>query len=201
MKRIIIGLVVALLATVTVTATAVATPKPGKKVTICHFTGKKYVAITVSKKAAATHVAHHQDVVTGVPAGSKAAKAFCAALPVLTATKGGKLVEGNLTSTTANLTGNLGLRLRLGQGDLCFKLTVTAPTAGSTITVSTVTLQGAGTPVITLTLPATKSGTSPLTLSGCMPLDRTLVKQLLQNASDFTITVSTSAGTLTGKLG
>jgi hypothetical protein len=202
MKRLIIGVFVALLATATVTAAAVATPSPAKKVWICHFTGKKYVATLVAKAALKAHsAAHHGDIVTGVPQKKTTARQFCSAQVVLTPTRGGQLFESALSSTAANLSGSLNLRLRPGQGDLCFLLTVNGPT-GSTVTVNSVTLErGTSTSIsLDLTKVAKTTGTSPVTMSACMPLARTVVTQVLRASSDFIVTVNTSSGILTGKL-
>ena len=56
MKRFSLSVVIVLLALATfaaTTATAKQPPKPAnaKKTNICHFTGKKYVALTVGKSA------------------------------------------------------------------------------------------------------------------------------------------------------
>ena len=202
MKRILIGLIVALLATATVAASAAAQPSPTKKTWICHFTGKKYVAVLVGKKALKAHsTAHHGDIVTGVPQTKARAQRFCSTQQVLTPVKGGRRVEAALASTAPSLRGTLSLRLRLGQGDLCFQLLVSGA-QGTSITVTAVTL-AASAKTITLDLSRVSSttGPSPVTLSACMPLSRATVKQLLQNAAQFTVTVNTSQGTLTGKLG
>jgi hypothetical protein len=203
MKRQILGLAIALLAIAVATGTATAKqpPKPlnAKKANICHFTGKKYVAITVSKSAMQTHLQHHQDVIGApVPQGTTkarkaAARAFCAALPVLTATRGGKAMSASLSSTTAGLSGSIDVRARLGQGQLCLKLMVNSAT--TPITVSGITLMQGTTTVATLnlsTLPSLTSATSPLQVSGCVNLSRSLVKQVLQ-ASALTVQVTTSS--------
>jgi hypothetical protein len=202
MKRTIgmAALVVAALAA-TIAAPVGATPAPGKKTTICHFTGKKYVAITVStKKAMAQHVAHHSDITTGVPTGNKAARTFCASQTALTPTRGGKKLAPSLTTSTSGLSGTLNLRLRLGQGDVCLSGTITSN--GGSVTVSSLTLTPtSGAPVNVNLAGLTLSGASPLTLSGCSTLSRTVVKSLLQSGGTATLTTSTPAGTLTGTFG
>jgi hypothetical protein len=210
-KRIILGLLVALVA-VAVPSVAVGTGQTpaATKVNICHFTGKKYVALTVSQSALATHVQHHQDVLgtSIVPQGTTkqkkaAARAFCAGLSVLTPTRGGKPASANLTSTTTGLTGSLNLRARLGQGQLCISLTVNSTT--TPITLSGITVINGTTTVATLnlsTLGSLTSATSPLKVSGCVDVSRALVKQILQT-SGLTLRVTTSSpsgGVLTGTL-
>jgi hypothetical protein len=215
MKRLVLGLVISLSAVATALTGIAAAKQPpkqvnGKKVNICHFTGKKYVALTVSKSALQTHVQHHQDVLGAtVPQGTTkaqkaAARAFCAALPVLSATHGGKKLSATLTSTTAGLTGSLDVRARLGQGQLCLALTVNSTTVP--ITVSGATIMQGTTTLATLnlsTLGSLTSATSPLHASGCVNVDRSLVKQVLQT-SGLTVQVSTSSpagGLLSGTLG
>jgi hypothetical protein len=213
MKRVTLSLAIALLAIAAAAGTAWAKqpPKPtnAKKVNICHFSGKKYVALTVSKSALQTHVQHHQDVIGApVPQGTTkarkaAARAFCATLPVLSATRGGKALSASLTSTTAGLTGSIDVRARLGQGQLCLELRVNSGTtpitlSGIKLMEGTTTL---ATPALSSLSPLT-STTSPLQSSGCVNVDRSLVKQVLQ-ASGLTVQVTTSSpggGLLTGTL-
>jgi hypothetical protein len=202
MKRLVIGTLVALLAAATVAAAATAKTSPTKKTWICHFTGKKYVPNYVDKAALKAHsLAHHGDIVTALPQTKVAAIRFCSAQVVLTPVKGGQRLESALSSTAPSLMGSLNLRLRLGQGNLCFQLTVNAA-QGTSITVNSVTLVRGTTTSISLDLAkVTKtSGTAPVAMGACMPLSRTLVKQVLQNASSVTVTVNTSQGVLTGKL-
>ena len=212
MRRVMIACV-ALLALATVVAgTAMATQPPGvtaKKANICHFTGKKYVAITVSKSAMQIHMLHHQDVIgASVPQGTTRAKmasarSFCTALPVLSPTRGGTPSSASLTSATAGLTGSIKTRARLGQGQLCLSLSVNSTT--TPITVSGITIMQGATTLATLnlsTLGSLTSATSPLNVSGCVNVDRSLVKQILQT-SGLTVQVATSspaAGTLTGTI-
>jgi hypothetical protein len=214
MKRFSMSISVVLLAfAVAFAGTALAKQPPktvsGKKANICHFTGKKYVALTVGTSAMATHTAHHQDMIgASVPQGTTrakqaAARAFCAKLPVLTATRGGETHSTTMTSTTAGLTGSTDVRARLGQGQLCLKLTVTSGT--TPITVSSIKLLQGTTTLATLdlsTLSTLTSATSPLQLNGCVNVSRTLVKQLL-NGTGTTLQVQTSSpagGLLTGTL-
>ncbi|MFL6005054.1 MAG: hypothetical protein ACJ744_02280 [Gaiellaceae bacterium] len=213
MQRSMLALTAALVALAAATAgTAVAKQQPAnvKKTNICHFTGKKYVAITVSTKAAMqTHVQHHQDMIGApVPQGTTksktaAARAFCAKLPVLTATHGGNPLSAKLTSTTAGLSGSIDTAARVGQGQICLKLSITSTT--TPITVSGIKILQATTTLAALdlsTVTSLTSTTSPLQVSGCVNLNRSLVKQLLQTPG-LTIQVATSSptgGLLTGTL-
>src|SRR4051795_13635669 len=213
MTRLTMGSILALAVAVAFAGTALAKQPPKtvstKKANVCHFTGKKYVALTVGKSAMATHTAHHQDLIGApVPQGTTkakqaAARAFCTKLPVLTATRGGETHSASLTSTTVGLTGSTNVRARLGQGQLCLKLTVTSTT--TPITVSAIKLMQGTTTLATLdlsTVSSLTSTTSPLQLSGCANVNRSLVKQLL-SGTGTTLQVETSSpagGLLSGTL-
>jgi hypothetical protein len=217
MKRITISLVVALLALATAlvgTAAAKKPPKPSptttKKQNICHFTGKKYVAITVSKNAVTTHMTHHQDLIglAVVPQGTKkaqkaAARAFCAALPILTTTRGGTPLTPTVTSSSTAVTGALDLRARLGQGQLCLSLTVNSTTVPITLSDVKV-LSATNATIATLdlsSLGSLTSTTSPLHVSGCVDVQRALVKQILKTTGlKIQATLSSPAATLTATL-
>jgi hypothetical protein len=211
MKRIMItGIAVVVAAASIIASTASAKPPKPTKTGVCHkgagtSATHPYVAINVATKAALSHhLRHPADVIvsstiagaTPLPAGMTL-KQFCRSLTPLTARSGGTLQSANLTSGTAGLSGKLDLRLRLGQGQLCYSLTVTSPTSPVTVTAASLT-QGSVT--LTLTLPATASGPSPLALTGCMTASRTTVKSLLKSTTPITASVTTSAGTLTGTL-
>jgi hypothetical protein len=196
MRRIaILVLAGALLTSAATTAIAVGSGgAPAQKTTICHRANShKYVAITVSNKALQTHLAHHSDVI-GPPVPQhdiKAARAYCAALPILTPKQAGRKLRASFTNAVAGVTASLNARLRLGQGQLCFILSVT----GSTV--SSATISVAGTTINLSPLPVAP-GTSS---SGCVNVARPVVKAILKNPSGATVTITTAAGTLNGSLG
>jgi hypothetical protein len=196
MRRITILLLAsALLTAGATTAAAIANSgATAKKTTICHRANShKYVALIVSNSALKTHVAHHSDVIgSPVPQNSiKAARAYCAALPVLTPKRGGRHLIATFNNTLAGVTANLDIRVRLGQGQLCFNLNVT----GSTVNSATI---GAGGTTINLSpLPVAPATSS----SGCVNVTRAAVKAIFTNPSAATVTVITAAGTLNGNLG
>jgi hypothetical protein len=165
-----------------------------KKTTICHRAdSKKYVALTVSNKALQTHLKHHTDVIgPPVPQNNiKAARGYCAALPILTPKRGGRKLSATFTNTLANVTANLDVRLRVGQGQLCFTLSVT----GTNVTAATLSAAGATINLSPLPIaPATPS-------SGCVNVSRSVVKAILQSPAGATVTLTTGAGTLNGTLG
>ena len=218
MKRPITSLVAALLVVAAVAAGAALAKKPpgtqsAQKVWICHKTSSAknpYAAVRIPASQLTNHTGHWRhagDIVTGVPQTSKAAaRAFCRAQPALTVKKGGKGVSGTVTSNIAGLTADVALRLRLGQGQVCINATFTtsAPLASSLTINSPITLQqGSGTPITLslsgVTLPIT--GTSPVHVTGCATLSRDIVKALLQGTSTFTLSIPTSAGTVTTTFG
>jgi hypothetical protein len=163
-----------------------------KKTTICHRAAKKYVALVVSNKALKTHLAHHADVIgPPVPQDNiKSARAYCASLPVLTPKQGGKKLIATFTNVPTGVSASLDVRLRLGQGQLCFTLTVT----GTKVQSTTITAGGSNAVLSPLPTSATPSA------SACVNLSRALVKTILQNPSGATVTVVTDAGTFTGTL-
>ena len=171
-------------------------PPTGKKTWICHLANtNKYVGIQVSKKALAKHVSHGPDLVADVPQ-SRAARAFCRNLPVLTARRGGMARTAELTNATNQaVTGTFRLRARIGQGQICFTANVSG---GGATDITSLTITGNGN---TLTLNVTGTETSE---SACVNVDRALVKQLLRSSDDFTVTavvdIPGSSVTLTGTL-
>jgi hypothetical protein len=164
-----------------------------KKSTICHRANShKYVAITVSNAALKAHVAHSDVVGPPVPQNNmKAARAFCAALPILTPKQGGKKLKATFSNTLGGVKAKLDVRVRLGQGQLCFNLDVT----GSTV--SSGAISAAGSTVNLSPLPVAPATSS----SGCVNLTRAVVKAILQNPAGATVAVTTAAGTLSGSLG
>jgi hypothetical protein len=225
MKRFITALLVAVLALAAVATSAALAKKPPnpqtngqKKVWICHKTSavkNPYVAVQVPMRQITNHTghgAHAADIVnatgatTPVPQTKAAARAFCRAQQALTATKGGKETSGTVTSNIAGLAADISLRLRLGQGQVCLSATfTTSAPLGTSLTInSPITLQqGSNTPLTLnlagVTLPMT--GTSPVHLAGCATLSRAIVKALLQGTSAFTLSIPTSAGTVTATFG
>jgi len=195
MRRIAVLLLAGSLLTAGATTAAFASggATTAKKTTICHRADShKYVALTVSNQALKTHLAHHSDVIgPPVPQNNiKAARAYCAALPVLTPKQGGRKLTATFTNTLTGVTADLNARVRLGQGQLCFNLNVTGSTVNAaTITVAPTTINLTPLPVA----PATSS-------NGCVNVSRAFVKAILNDPSSAAVTVTTAAGTLNGSL-
>jgi hypothetical protein len=98
-------------------------------------------------------------------------------------------------------TGTASLRLNPGQEEICFELSVqniTLPATGAHIHVGTSTQAG---PVVVPLTPPGASGTS----SGCVSVDRALIKAIIQHPENYYINVHTlplyGAGALRGQLG
>jgi hypothetical protein len=193
MRRIAVLLLAGALLTAGAT-TAAATASSGvlKKTTICHLADSHhYVAQTVSNKALKAKIANSDIVGPPVPQNNfKAAKAYCAALPVLTPKHGGRKLTATFTNTLPGVTANLNVRVRLGQGQLCFNLNVT----GSTVSAAAITV--APTTINLTPLPVAPAKSS----SGCVNVPRAAIKAMLTNPSSATVTVTTAAGTLNGSL-
>ena len=177
---------------------------PGKT-TICHFTGKKYIAVTVSNKALAQHQEHHADLINPatVPQNNRAAaNAFCASVPVLTPTRGGTALHVKLTSTVPGLSGDLTLRVRAGQGDVCLTLHVKAEGAAALSLLSAALTQSTGMNIPLTVSNAKPNGKASLKVSVCQSADRLTVKSMLKSSgAGWKVTISTSQGELTGKVG
>jgi hypothetical protein len=183
----------ALVATAATTAAVAQGAATVKKTTICHRAdAHKYVALTVGNKALKTHLMHHSDVIgPPVPQNNiKAARAYCAALPVLTAKHGGRKLSASFSNTLSGVTAKLDVRLRQGQGQLCFNLSA----SGTAVNSASIAV---GSTTINLTPLPVAPGTSS---SGCVNVTRAVVKAILGNPSGATVTLSTSAGTLNGTL-
>jgi hypothetical protein len=192
----------ALVAAVSVPAIAQSAPaaKP-TKTTICHRTmsaKKPYVRISVTTSALKGHVAHPGDIIP--------APATCPT-GVLTVGKGGKKLSANLTGAAeapgpgdADGTGTAMLRLRVGQGQICHSLSVsniTLPAAAAHIHAGVAGVAG---PVVVTLLTPDADGS----VSGCVAVDRALVKQIHKNPAGYYVNVHTSdfpAGAVRGQLG
>lgn len=186
-----VGLALLALSAATITSTALAKgpPAAAAKTWICHRTHsatKPYVKISVSAKALKGHAKHDPADIIPAPAAGCPTTA-------LTPTRGGTPLPTNLTSTTTGLSGQLSIRLRPGQGQLCFVLDVSASSA---LTVSAASITK-GTTTINLAPLPSGSGTS-LESKGCITLTRAVVLSMLHDSTSFTVSVTTSAGVLTG---
>ena len=170
--------------------TAAPTNTPPSKLTICHKTGSStnpYRRITVSSRAVTNpnsasgkvlrgHMGHAGDLILpGAPAcpagagkGAQGAKLTATLQPAAPATSG---------SGTATVT------IRLGKNELCFTLTVSGLT---NVTAAHIHRGSTGAIVVPLTAPT--SGTS----SGCVTVEKALLREILANPGAFYINVHTA---------
>ena len=171
------------------------------KTTICHKTHsatKPYVKITVTKSVLKGHIAHPGDIIPA-PAGG------CPST-VLAASQGGKRLTTVLTGAAEvpgpgdpDGSGTASLRLRKGQGEICFMLVannITLPASAAHIHKAPVGV--AGPVVVPLTAPDADGS-----VQGCVSVDRALVKDIMKNSSQYYVNVHTSdfpAGAIRGQL-
>jgi hypothetical protein len=155
--------------------------------------------VRVSTKALPGHQRHGDDITATVPQTRQEARTFCAAQQVLTPRRGGSQRAGSLTNAQeAGVTARLRVRARLGQGEVCFRLTLTGATGATSLTLSK------GGTVVTTTPSLTSLLDAGTTSTGCAVVSRETVRQLLRTPGEFTATVvATTPGgpvTLTGSL-
>lgn len=189
MRRLIVGLSVGALAAVGFAGAHAAQPQ---KVSLCHKTSSAtnpYVLVKVRPAVAARHVVHHRDVMP-VPAGG------CRSLQTLTPTRGGAGLTANLTGTAG--TGTANIRLRPGQGTVCFQFT-NLP-SGFTFALAHIHRGSNTGPIV---VPFTSTGA----VTGCVPAGslqtaRTLVREILRNPANFWVNLHLADGTvvLSGQL-
>jgi hypothetical protein len=172
-------------------------PNP-KKTTICHWTGKKYVKISVGARALKAHMRHPDPM--PAPTGS------CPGQLQPASKTGGRPLTATLTGAAEvpgpgdpNGTGTATLKLNQGRGKVCFVLTasnITLPATGAHIHVGAAGV--AGGIVVPLT-PPDASGIS----GGCVDAPRATIKAIKKNPSGYYVNVHTSdfpAGAIRGQL-
>ena len=199
MKRLLVLLGAAALA-LPAAHVAVGSSSKATKTAICHRTTSKktpYVKLSVSAAQARAHAKHSADIVPAPRSGCPKS--------VLTATSGGTALSVAMTGEVESPagdpvgTGTATIRLRAGEGRICFELkadNITLPAAGAHI--HSGAAGTAGPIVVSLTAPGT-TGTS----SGCVAAARTIVAQILANPAAFYVNVHTTdfaAGAIRGQL-
>ena len=185
MKRYGLLLAVALLAVGGYSAQAATS---AHKTVICHATksGKRpYVRIATSNRAMtrAHTTAHHGDIVN--PAGG-----VCPS-QALSSSRGGRPISGTLVPVAPNTlgSGTFVARTNLGQGRICWKLTVTGLTDVTAAHIHFLTGPNATQVAVPLALPTPFTGTA----TGCTDVSRALAKQILMSPQSFYVNVHTTA--------
>jgi hypothetical protein len=197
MRRYAILIVVGLTALVGYTGSQAAPLKPNKTV-ICHATksGKKaYVRIVTSSRSTirAHTQAHHGDIINPVGGVCPTQR--------LSATRGGRPISTTLTPVAPNLVGGGSFvgRSNIGQGRICWSLTVTGLADVTAAHIHYLTGPLATQIAVPLALPTPFTGSA----TGCATVARPLVKQILKNPDDFYVNVHTTTfpgGAISGTL-
>jgi hypothetical protein len=166
---------------------ATGAPPTPKKTTICHWTGKKYVKITVGARALKGHMRHGHDVMP--------APAVCPAQVVSVKKNGGRPLTTTLTGAAelpgpgdADGRGTATIRLNQGQGKVCFVLTasnIVLPASAAHIHVGAVTTFG---PIVVGLSPPDATGIS----GGCVSAPRDLIKTIRMNPSNYYVNIHTT---------
>jgi hypothetical protein len=184
MKRF--GLLLALLALAGATLTT-ASARTDANRTICHRTASKttpYLKLSVSAKALQAHLKHPADIIPAPRGGCPRT--------LLTGT-GGRAFQVALTGEAEGPvgdpvgTGTATLRLRAGQGQVCYQLAAKSLPAAVAAHIHRGDAGVAGPVVVPLQTP-NAAGTS----SGCAPAARTLVAAILANPASYYVNIHTS---------
>ena len=199
MKRLAVLIIVGL-ATLVGYSSSQASPPTPKKHVVCHSTGsakKPYRKIVVGTRAALkAHLAHPGDIVD--PAGG-----VCPTQS-LTALRGGRPISTTLAPVAPNTVGagSFVARSNIGQGRICWSLTVTGLNTADVVTAAHIHyLNGplATQIAVPLTLPSPFTGSA----TGCATALRALVKSILTHPENFYVNVHTNTspgGAVSGTL-
>ena len=204
MKRMLILLVPALAVTVPLATAQARTSSPeatdAALISICHRTSsarRPYVKLRVTARQRTAHLRHAADI---IPAGAGACPRT-----ILSPTSAGTALrifmtgEADVPTGDPVGTGEATIRLRRGQGQICYSLEVqniTLPSVGAHIHRG-----GAGEsgPIV---VPLRQPGANGQS-SGCATVSRAIVSQILANRSDYYVNVHTSdfpGGAVRGQL-
>jgi hypothetical protein len=196
MKRLAVLIIVGLATLVGYSSSQAAPPTPKKHV-VCHATGsakKPYRKIVVGTRAALkAHLAHPGDIVD--PAGG-----VCPTQS-LTALRGGRPISTTLAPVAPNIvgSGSFVARSNIGQGRICWSLTVTGLSDVTAAHIHYLNGPLATQIAVPLTLPTPFTGSA----TGCATVLRALVKQVLVHPENFYVNVHTTTfpgGAISGTL-
>lgn len=196
MRRHGVLIIVALLALAAYAGAQAATA--AHKTVICHATKnakKPYKRIVTANRAIirAHTVGHHGDIIN--PVGGT-----CPSQP-LSWSRGGRPISAKLTPVAPNLlgSGTFVARSNIGQGRICWKLTVTGLADVTAAHIHYGTGPNATQIAVPLALPTPFTGTA----TGCANAARALVKQILVKPGNFYVNVHTTtypSGAISGIL-
>ena len=196
MKRLAVLIIVGLATLVGYSSSQAAPPTPKKHV-VCHATGsakKPYRKIVVGTRAALkAHLAHPGDIVD--PAGG-----VCPTQS-LTALRGGRPISTTLAPVAPNTVGagSFVARSNIGQGRICWSLTVTGLSDVTAAHIHYLNGPLATQIAVPLALPTPFTGSA----TGCATALRALVKQILVHSENFYVNVHTTTypgGAISGTL-
>ena len=196
MKRLAILIIVGLATLVGYSSSQAAPPTPKKHV-VCHATSsakKPYRKVVVGTRAALkAHLAHPGDIVD--PVGG-----VCPTQS-LTALRGGRPISTTLAPVAPNTvgSGSFVARSNIGQGRICWSLTVTGLSDVTAAHIHYLNGPLATQIAVPLALPTPFTGSA----TGCATVLRALVKQILVHPENFYVNVHTTAypgGAISGTL-
>lgn len=196
MKRLAVLIIVGLATLVGYSSSQAAPPTPKKHV-VCHATGaakKPYRKIVVGTRAALkAHLAHPGDIVD--PVGG-----VCPTQS-LTALRGGRPISTTLAPVAPNTVGagSFVARSNIGQGRICWSLTVTGLNDVTAAHIHYLNGPLATQIAVPLALPTPFTGSA----TGCATALRALVKQILVHPENFYVNVHTTTypgGAISGTL-
>ena len=196
MKRLAVLIIVGLATLVGYSSSQAAPPTPKKHV-VCHTTGsakKPYRKIVVGTRAALkAHLAHPGDIVD--PVGG-----VCPTQS-LTALHGGRPMSTTLAPVAPNTVGggSFVARSNIGQGRICWSLTVTGLSDVTAAHIHYLNGPLATQIAVPLALPSPFTGSA----TGCATVLRALVKQILVHPENFYVNVHTTTypgGAISGTL-
>jgi hypothetical protein len=197
MKRV--GLLIAVVAIAGAALTTASARTDARKTTICHRTtskSKPYVKIRVSGKALQAHLRHAADIIPAPSGGCPRS--------VLTPNAGGRAFSIALTGESESpagdpvATGTATVRLRAGQGQVCYKLAADNLPAANASHIHRGAAGASGPVVIPLFTP-NAAGTA----SGCIGASRSVVKAILASPAGYYVNVHNgefAGGAIRGQL-
>jgi CHRD domain len=160
-----------------------------KKTPVCHATKSKkhpYVKIMIANKATLAHHRQHSGDIIGT-----AGQALTCPSAPLSATGGGRKLSATLAPVNGNTVGSgtATIRSNIGQGRICWSLTVTGLSDVTAAHIHYGTGPNATQIAVPFALPTPFTGTA----TGCVNVARALVKQILQHPGNFYVNVHTTA--------